>query len=153
MIITKHAAMVAADTAAGAELEKFRAAMTAAVDRAAEACRKLYITGGEGQAMSYLVKVEEAKDCAAKYTAGTYTSQNPPAAGTYPLLESEVGAGLTGAAVQAVANVILARRALWLGIESQINNLRMAAKRDIAVAGDVPAIRAVVAGIIWPAPA
>lgn len=131
-------------------LEDFRARMLIEIDRRAESCRKLYITAGEGQAMSYLVKVEEAKDCVAKYDAGTYTAQQPPTVGTYPILESEVGAGLTGADVKAVADVILARRALWLGIEKQINTLRITAKRDAAAAMSVPAIRAVVEAILWP---
>lgn len=152
MIVTSKPELRAPDAATGADLDKFRAAMLREVDRAAEACRKRYITGGEGQAMSYLVKVEESRDCVAKYAAGTYTAQSPPPAGTYQVLESEVGTGLTGADVKAVADVILARRALWLGIEKQINALRMAAKRDIAAAATVPAIRAVVAGLNWPAP-
>lgn len=136
----------------GAAIDAYKKRAQADVDRAAEACRKQYTTGGEGQAMSYLVKVEEARDCVAKYAAGTYSGQNPPPAGTYPVLESEVGAGLTGADAKAVADVILARRALWVGIEKQINGLRMAAKRDIAAAADVPAVRAVVNAIQWPAP-
>lgn len=131
-------------------LEDFRARMLIEIDRRAESCRKLYITGGEGQAMSYLVKAEEARDCVAKHDAGTYTAQQPPQANTYPLLESEVGAGLTGADVKAVADVILARRALWLSVEKPINTLRMTAKRDAAAAVSAPAIRAVVEAIAWP---
>lgn len=149
--IMKPELAVSAD-ATGTTLEKFRAEMIAEVDRAAEACRQRFITVGFGQAMSYLTKAAEAQDCAAKYAAGTYSAQNPPPAGTYPILESEVGAGLTGADAKAVADAVLAKRALWIGIDAQINGLRMAGKRDIAAAADVLAIRAIAAAIAWPSP-
>ena len=124
----------------------FQARQIAAVDAAAETCRRLYITNGAGQAMSYQEKAAEAKDCLANHNA-----QNPPPLGKYLILESEVG--VTGADVLAVAAVVEAKRQAWRQVENAINGQRVNAKKAIGTAATFAAVRAIVAALTWPQPA
>ena len=115
------------------------------IDVAAEACRQAYITTGYGQAMSYQEKAAEATDCLANYS-----TQNPPPADKYPLLESEVG--ITGATVIAVATAVNVKRLQWKQLEKVINTLRMNGKKQVLEAPDLLTGRAVAPSITWPFP-
>lgn len=133
------------DARAAADLAQVIASGLRAVDAAAETARGQFITPGDGQAMSYREKAAEATDCLA-----TYDGANPPPAGAYPLLESEVG--ITGVDVLAVAAAVDAKRLQWKGIEAQINGTRVTAKNDIEAAADAAAVNAILAGLVWPQP-
>lgn len=120
------------------------------IDAAAEAARQAYVTPGAGQAMSYREKAAQATACLATYTAGA-----PPAAGTYRLLDSEVGirknadGTLTSDAYQ-VAAVVDAARQSWITSEAAINAVRVKAKADIKNATTTAEIDTIMAAIVWP---
>lgn len=95
--------------------------------------------------MSYREKAAEARDCLANHDA-----QNPPAAGAYLLLESEVG--ITGADVLEVASAVEAKRQTWIAVEAQINATRLTAKRDVEAASDHAALAVVMEALTWPEP-
>lgn len=142
-----------AQTLADAEAARLTAAQASAVasiDAQAEAKRLGIITAGSGQAMSYQVKAEEANDCLANYDAA-----NPPATGTYLLLDSEVGIMANAdetftADAYEVAVVVDATRQAWLQAEAAINRVRVQAKADIKVAATPADVDAVLAAIVWP---
>lgn len=121
------------------QLEAIKVQLKRRVDADAEAERLNYITPGEGQAMTYQQKVDEAR--AFKVTS------NPKAA-DYPVLLSEVG--ITGETLSEVAEIVLAAFAQWQQIGAAIESIRLGAKRDIDTAEDEAAARAIVDAIVWP---
>lgn len=121
------------------ELGVVKATYTRAVDELAEAQRLRWITPGEGQALTYQRKVEEAKRA---------VLEAAPAAGDYPMLAASVG--IDGDDVKAVGTLVLAMDAQWAVIGAAIERRRMSAKRDIQSAEDEEAILAIMAGITWP---
>ncbi len=121
------------------------------VNDQAETARLQYITPGDGQAMSYREKLDEAKACLGTYaTEQAFTAANPPA-GTYPLLESEVG--IKGANPWKVAELVNATFLAWKTAEAAINTLRLQAANDLDAAATVGAARTIVDAINWPRPA
>lgn len=109
------------------------------VDRSAEAERMKYITPGQGQAMTYQQKVEEAK---------AYQAATNPKASDYPMLSAEVG--ITAPTLKQVVEVVLAAFLQWQIIGAEIEGIRLKAKKDIEEAKDEAAVRAVVEAIKWP---
>lgn len=97
------------------------------IDAAAEYARARFLTPGAGQAMNYLEKAAQAADCLASHDAA-----HPPAPGTYPLLDSEVGAtvgtdGSPAPDAREVAVVVDAARTRWLRAEAAVNAARVRA--------------------------
>jgi hypothetical protein len=127
VVITRTISAMGAEQAA-AVVAAARAAAKARIDAAAEAERGRYLTAGSGQAMVYGQKVAEARD----HQAG--------GAGPWPHLTAEVG--VNGADEAAVAAVILATEAAWLGISARIEGARLNGKKAVAEAGDLAAIAA-----------
>lgn len=118
------------------------------VNDQAETARLQYITPGDGQAMSYREKLDEARACLAAYaTERDFTAANPPA-GTYPLLESEVG--IKGANPWNAAELVNTTFLAWKTAEAAINNLRLQAADDLDAAETVGAARTIVEAINWP---
>lgn len=109
------------------------------VDAAAETERLKYITPGEGQAMTYQQKVDEAR---------AFKIASNPKAADYPVLSSEVG--ITAETLSEVADVVLAAFAQWQLIGAAIESIRLGAKRDIDAAEDEAAARAIIDTIVWP---
>lgn len=114
------------------------------INQAAENARLQWITPGDGQAMSYREKLEEAKDCLANHDA-----QNPPPAGKYSLLESEVP--VKGATTLAVAQLIFDTYTGWKTVEALINNIRVTSLAAVDTA-DAAGIRQILTGLAWPVP-
>ncbi len=112
------------------------------IDTRAENERLKYITPGEGQAMTYQQKVDEAR---------AFKAASNPKAADYPVLSSEVG--ITAETLSEVADIVLAAFALWQQIGAAIEAVRLGAKRDIDAAADEAAARAIVDAIEWPQPA
>ena len=128
-----------------------KAAFRDEVNRAAGEARLQYITPGDGQAMSYREKLDEAKACLAAYpTEPDFTTANP-STGTYPLLESEVG--IKGANAWKVAELVNTTFLAWKTAEAAINNLRLRAANDLDAAATVGAAITIVDAINWPRPA
>lgn len=120
------------------DLDQVKATLIAQIDADAERARLAHITGGAGQAMSYLQKAAEAKACLA---------DAEPDAAAYPLLAAEVG--ITAPTLGEVAAVVAAAHAAWTVIGAQIEALRLGAKAAIAAATDAATAEAA-AIIDWP---
>ncbi|MGH6775889.1 hypothetical protein [Brucella tritici] len=112
------------------------------IDASAEAERLKYITPGNGQAMTYQQKVDEAR---------AFKAASDPQRSDYPVLSSEVG--ITAETLSEVADIVLAAFARWQQIGAMIESIRLGAKRDIDAAADEAAARAIVDAIEWPQPA
>ncbi|UYT57767.1 hypothetical protein OHI65_14955 [Brucella sp. MAB-22] len=124
------------------DLTALKKALKIEIDDAAEVERLKYITPGEGQAMTYQQKVDEAR---------AFKAASNPKAADYPVLSSEVG--ITAETLSEVADIVLAAFALWQQIGAAIEAVRLGAKRDIDAAADEAAARAIVDAIEWPQPA
>lgn len=109
------------------------------VDTSAETERKRYITPGEGQAMTYQRKVEEAKRA---------ILEEEPAAADYPMLAASLG--VDGDTVKEIATIVLAMDAAWAVIGSAIEKIRMNTKKAVDEAASAEAVNAIVAAIVWP---
>ena len=139
------------DTAAEAvkppavNMPALRAKMLRGIDGRAERARQAFITPGSGQAMSYRQKLMEADDALANHDGA-----NPPPAGKYPILESEVPS--RAADVLAVATIVRATADSWIATEAAINRTRVEAKAAVATAASREDLTAILAGLIWPQP-
>lgn len=120
------------------DLDAVKAMMVAQIDAEAERARLAHITGGAGQAMSYLQKAAEAKACLA---------DAEPDAEAYPLLAAEIG--ITAPTLGEVAAVVAAAHAEWTVIGAKIEALRLGAKAAIAAAVSIEEAE-IAATILWP---
>jgi len=120
-------------------LPAFKAQIIARINEAAELCRGEYITPGDGQTMTYLEKISQARACLA--------AQSPQAA-DYPMLAAEIG--ITAPALVGVAEVVVAAYNQWLVIGSAIEATRRAANVAVEAAETRAAVQAVLDGLVWP---
>ncbi|WP_155272903.1 MULTISPECIES: hypothetical protein [Agrobacterium] len=135
----KDGAIVAPPPAEEIPLSEIKAKLKARVDALAEAERKRYITPGEGQAMTYQRKVEEAKRA---------ILEEEPTAADYTMLAASLG--VDGETVKEVATIVLAMDAAWAVIGAGIEKVRMNAKKAIDGAASADAANAIVDAIVWP---
>ncbi|OEI84649.1 hypothetical protein BA060_02545 [Brucella sp. B13-0095] len=133
-VLSAHGLTLFAET-----LSDVKQALKKSVDTAAENERLKYITPGEGQAMTYQQKVDEAR---------AFKAASDPKAADYPILSSEVG--ITAETLSEVADIVLAAFAQWQQIGAAIEAIRLGAKRDIDAAEDEATARAIVDAIVWP---
>ncbi|WP_162936857.1 hypothetical protein [Agrobacterium deltaense] len=119
--------------------QEIKASLKIAVDTMAEQERKRYITAGEGQAMTYQRKVEEAKRA---------VLEEDPVDAEYPMLSASLG--IDGETVKLVAAVVLSMDAEWAAIGAAIEKVRMSAKKAIDDALNFEDATAAVDAIIWP---
>ena len=112
-------------------LDELRAAAGAAVDSRAENVRLRYITGGAGQASTYIEKASQADS----FKAAGY-----PAGAVPPMVQAEADA--TGQTPQQAADLILATRDAWLVKGAQIERERRRGKVDIDAARDEAGVAA-----------
>ncbi len=111
------------------------------IDDEAEQKRLAFITGGAGQAMVYQEKGEEATDF---ITAGY-----PADLTGYPFIQAEVTA--TGLTPTEAADGIVAQKAAWISIGAQIEQIRLAGKKDLMTAfdnNDIDALDVAVIGTV-----
>jgi len=102
----------------------------AAIDQAAESNRLRYITGGAGQAATYLLKREQAKAFAAAGFIGPVPS----------MIAARVAA--TGQNPQQAAETILATADAWEIKAAQIEQARETGKAQVGAAMDVAGVEA-----------
>lgn len=121
------------------DITSVRTELKARIDAAAEAERLKYITPGEGQAMTYQQKVDEAR---------AYKAASDPRTADYPVLASEVG--ITAETLDGVADIVLAAFAQWQQIGAMIESIRLGAKRDIDAAENETAAHTIIDAIVWP---
>lgn len=127
------------DELSAAALSARKRALITKVDNAAETERLKYITPGEGQAMTYQQKVDEAR---------AFKSAIDPQPADYPVLFSEVG--ITAPTLSEVADIVLAAFAQWQKIGASIESIRLGAKRDINAAEDETTACSIFDAIMWP---
>lgn len=113
--------------------------MIGLVNAAAEKERLKYITSGQGQAMTYTEKRDQAR---------AFLAAEDPDPADYPMIANEVG--ITAATAREVAEVIAGRYAAWKAIGEEIEKVRMIANKAIDDAADEAGAKAVAAGITWP---
>lgn len=113
---------------AGAALIAARVDAAERIDQAAETTRLRYITGGAGQAATYLLKDRQAR----AYADGGYNGAVPG------LVQSEATA--RGIAAATACDTIIAESNAWAGLAAQIETVRRKAKVSIAAAVDLETI-------------
>nr|WP_278436406.1 hypothetical protein [Brucella anthropi] len=121
------------------DIEAIKVRLKNAIDIAAENERLKYITPGDGQAMTYRQKVDEAR---------AYKAASNPKPADYPVLSSEVG--ITAETLSEVADIVLAAFVQWQQIGAMIESIRLGAKRDIDAASDEAQARTIIDAIVWP---
>ncbi|MNE19376.1 hypothetical protein D3C80_1124540 [compost metagenome] len=109
------------------------------INEAAERCRGKYITPGDGQMMTYLEKITQARACLAV--------QSPKAA-DYPMLAAEIG--ITAPTLVGVAEIVVAAYNQWLIIGSAIEATRRAANVAVEAATTRATVQAVLDGLVFP---
>jgi hypothetical protein len=109
------------------------------VDELAELERLKYITGGAGQALTYMQKSDEARRCLA---------EDDPDPIDYPLLSSEVG--VTAPNLNGVATVVSNAYKQWQQVGAAIESVRLGSKALIDAAETEMEARTVIGNISWP---
>jgi hypothetical protein len=120
-------------------LPAYKARTIARINEAAELCRGKYITPGDGQTMTYLEKISQARACLA--------TQSPQAT-DYPMLAAEID--ITAPTLVGVAEVVVAAYNQWLVIGSAIEATRRAANVAAEAATTRAAVKAVLDGLTFP---
>lgn len=121
------------------DLTALKRAAEAKVDGEAEALRQRFVTPGSGQAMTYLVKQEQARQCIA---------DPDPDPANYPLLAATIGierdeeTGQIAQNVTEVAQIVLSVLDQWMQVAAMIEQLRLGAKAAIRTATTPAAIEA-----------
>lgn len=121
------------------DLDELKVTLKARVDAAAEAERKRYITAGEGQALTYQRKADEAKACLAA---------SDPQPADYPMLAAEIG--ITAETLLGVAETVNAAHYAWLAIGAPIERARLGAKVAIDATTTADAAYSVFHTLTWP---
>lgn len=121
-------------------VEAFKSEAIVIINEAAETCRLKYITPGDGQMMTYLEKISQARACLA--------AQSPDPS-EYPLLAAEID--ITAPTLVGVAEIVVAAYNQWLVIGSAIEAIRRAANVAVAAAETRAEIHSVLDHLEWPA--
>ncbi|HET9574535.1 MAG TPA: hypothetical protein VFP29_12505 [Methyloceanibacter sp.] len=100
------------------------------LDRYAELCRSAFVTPGDGQALTYVAKLEAAKRF---HQTGL----------SHPLLQADVDAGIVIGQREAASAVVEASER-WMMIAAQIDAIRLGAKRQVRAAASLEDYRAIV---------
>lgn len=120
-------------------LSVFKAETITRINDAAEKCRGKYITPGDGQMMTYLEKINQARACLAVPS---------PETADYPMLAAEVG--ITAPTLAGVAEIVVAAYNQWLIIGSAIEATRRAANIAVEAADTRAAVQLAMDSVVWP---
>lgn len=126
-----------------------QAALKAEIDDVAEALRLKVVTPGAGQAMEYQETQTQAEAAIASPAGAT--------AALYPMLAATIGVDVDPEShapatdILGVARSVLAARAAWTVIGSEIRAARLKGKAAVDAATDVAGASAAFDAIIWPA--
>ncbi|MGB0683417.1 MAG: hypothetical protein ACPGOV_11940 [Magnetovibrionaceae bacterium] len=119
-------------------LTRAKSAAKAGIDEAAEQIRQRFITPGDGQAMVYQRKADEAKAIA----------EDPdPQPETYPLAAKR--AARLQISLLEVAQEWQSQAEAWINIAAVIEDIREEAKEAVDAAADEAAIQGVLDGVDW----
>lgn len=109
------------------------------VNSEAERERGKFITPGDGQMMTYMEKIDQARSC---LLTGSQVAEN------YPMLAAEVG--ITGTTLDEVATIVVSAYDRWLAVGSKIEATRRAANVAIESAGTRETVLSVLRDLVWP---
>lgn len=112
----------------------------------AEVRRLARLTPGDGKAMSYREKLDEARLVVADTTAATALTPEQ-ALDLYPVLVSEIG--INGATLVEVAQTIIYVYKMWAQLEGRINGTEMQSCKAIDEAASDEAAQDVFDAIDW----
>jgi hypothetical protein len=119
-------------------LDGYKNAAKRFVDDIAEHERQRLITPGPGQALVYLIKVNEAE---------AIIGDNNPQTKNYPMLAASIG--LDGDTLVDVAAVVRKRDSEWKQSSAFIEGVRLHAKHDIQLAANAAGVTSVLQGLTW----
>lgn len=130
------------------DLATVKAEFSAQVDADAEFQRLRFITSGQGMAMTYQEKKDQAL---AVLDIGSETANALPnnGAAEYPLLAASVGPEVS--TLYEAAELVMERYEAWSAIGGAIETQRLLAKKAISDASDVASVKAAYEAIQWPA--
>ncbi len=142
-----------------AVLAPLQARLSADIDSQAEAQRLKYITPGEAQMATYLLKRGQALGAISNQAADAAANKSSDAlAAAYPYLANEIGITVdpntkaSATDVYGVARAIQAVAAVWQLLDLAIEKMRLATKIAIASATTATAAQTAHDGVAWPAP-
>lgn len=129
------------------DLAQLKAQLSRAVDDDAERVRLKYITPGAGQVLTYQEKFAQASAVQAMgETAANALTQEQREA-QFPTISASVG--LEAATLWQCSQLVLQRYAAFASLSLVIEKTRLAGKKAITDASDVPSARAAYGAIQW----
>jgi hypothetical protein len=120
-------------------LSAFKKQAIGRINDQAEHCRSKYITSGDGQMMTYLEKINQARAC---------LSAQSQVKADYPMLAAEIG--ITAPTLSGVAEAVAAAYDQWIAIGSEIEAIRRSANIAIQTADTRDAVQTTLDNVVWP---
>tara|TARA_S200002703_G_scaffold84262_1_gene72671 strand:- start:316 stop:885 length:570 start_codon:yes stop_codon:yes gene_type:complete len=117
------------------------------VDDDAERIRQKYITRGDGMAITYREKLEQAEQAIAQGQAAIDALTTEEQIAAYPTLAASVG--IEGATLWDCAQIVLVKYQQWAGLSHAIEKIRLAGKKAINDAETVEAVQAAYDAVDW----
>ncbi len=121
-----------------AGLAAMKTAAKTEIDARAESERLKYITPGQGQALTYQRKSDEARRA---------IKDDDPTSDDYPLLAASIG--IDGDTLKAVAETVIFQDNVWAKAGAAIERIRLVAKREVDAAVDCASVSTIVANLDW----
>ncbi len=128
-------------------LPAYKAELSAQVDADAETYRLNFITPGDGMAMTYREKFDQATSANAAGQAAIDAMDEATGISTYPTLAASVG--IEANSVWEVAQLVIQKAETWADLSYLIEKKRLSGKSAIEAAIDSAAAKAAYDGIIW----
>ena len=128
-------------------LPKYKAKLSAQVDADAEKYRLNFITPGDGMAMTYREKFDQATAANAAGQAAIDAMDEATGISTYPTLAASVG--IEANSVWEVAQLVIQKAESWADLSYTIEKKRLSGKSAIEAATDSAAVKAAYDGVVW----
>lgn len=129
-------------------LDEIKSALKAGVDAHAELIRSIVMTGGPGQAMTYLEKHNQSQAVIELGEAAANALSEQDRRQQFPTLAASVG--IEAASLFACAQLVTTRYETWADLSYEIERARLMGKKSIGDASDAAAARAAYEAITWP---
>tara|TARA_R110000772_G_scaffold223785_2_gene334376 strand:+ start:52 stop:573 length:522 start_codon:yes stop_codon:yes gene_type:complete len=128
-------------------LPKYKTDMKTKVDSDAETYRLNFITAGDGMAMTYREKFEQAKSANAAGQVEVDALYAATGIATYPTLAASVG--IEAATIWDVAQLVIGKAEAWADLSYLIEKSRLSGKAAIDAATTDVEVRAAYDAVTW----
>lgn len=129
------------------DLVKYKAQHSAMIDADAENFRLKFITPGDGMAMTYREKFEQAKAAAGQGQTAIAALTEAQGLDAYPTLMASVG--IEAATLWDVAQLVITKAEAWADLSYNIERKRLSGKASVAASTTPEEVLAAYSAVTW----